>query len=454
MSAASAVAPPAQLSKVDADKQEAAIMRRVALRLVPFLLVAYLAAVIDRTNVGFASIQMNHAIGMTEAAFGLAGGVFFLSYFAFEIPSNLALERLGASRWLAFVMITWGLVAGATAFVTGPTGFLVMRVVLGAAEAGFFPGVILYMTYWFPSQYRARMMGWFVLSVPASGIVGSPISGALLNADGFLGLHGWQWMFLIEALPAVLLGFVALWWLTDRPEKARWLSADERDLLVARLAADRRSLAARQVEHLSFWRLVTNGRVLMLTLICAATVTISAMLGIYQPLIIKGFGVGNFETGLLNAIPYIVACIAMVVCGRHSDRTRERIWHNAIPMLAVVVAMLLTLVAQGLVLNMILLVVIISGTFACKGPFWALATEALPASMAAIAIAEINALGSLPGFGASYLIGLIRQTTGSFPLSIMPIAALCFLGVLGVLSLGYQARRTAPHGGELPLAKS
>jgi MFS family permease len=436
----------------ETDQQEAAILRRVSLRLVPFLLVAYLVAVIDRTNVGFASIQMNHDIGMTGAAFGFAGGIFFLSYFVFEIPSNLALQRFGASRWLARVMITWGLVAGATAFVTGPTGFLVMRVILGAAEAGFFPGVILYMTYWFPSHYRARMMGWFVLSVPASGIVGSPISGALLQIDGFLGLHGWQWMFVMEALPAVVLGFVAIWWLTDRPEQARWLSADERALLAARLAADRQALAAQQVEHLSFWRLVTNGRVLMLTLICASTVTISAMLGIYQPLIIKGFGVGNIETGLLNAIPYIVACIAMVVCGRHSDRTRERIWHNAIPMLAVVVAMLLTLVAHGLMLNMLLLVVIITGTFACKGPFWALATEALPPSVAAVAIAEINALGSLPGFGASYLIGVIKQATGSFPLSIMPIAALCFLGVVGVLIMGRQARRGSVAAAEIPLA--
>ena len=375
-----------------------------------------------------------------------------MSYFFFEIPSNLALQRFGASKWLARVMITWGLVAGATAFVTGSTGFLVMRVLLGAAEAGFFPGVILYLTYWFPSHYRARMMGWFILSVPASGIIGSPISGALLDAEGFLGLHGWQWMFVMEAVPAVLLGLFALWWLTDRPEKARWLSADERTWLVARLAADRQALAARQVEQLSFWRLVTNGRVLMLTLICASTVTISAMLGIYQPLIIKSFGVGNFETGLLNAIPYIAACIAMVVCGRHSDRTRERVWHNAIPMLAVVIAMLLTLVAKGLAVNMVLLVVIISGTFACKGPFWALATEALPASMAAVAIAEINALGSLPGFGASYLIGAIRQATGSFPLSIMPIAALCFAGVVGVLIVGNQTRRNALRTGKSPLA--
>ena len=452
MSDASAANRPGPLSMLDADRREAAILRRVSLRLVPFLLVAYLVAVIDRTNVGFASIQMNHDIGMTGAAFGFAGGIFFLSYFIFEIPSNLALQRFGASRWLARVMISWGIVAGATAFVTGPTGFLVMRVILGAAEAGFFPGVILYMTYWFPSKYRARMMGWFILSVPASGIVGSPISGALLEADGFLGLHGWQWMFLMEAVPAVLLGVVAIWWLTDRPEQARWLSADDRDLLAARLVADRQALASGQVKRLSFWRLVTNGRVLLLTLVCASTVTISAMLGIYQPLIIKGFGVGNFETGLLNAVPYVAACIAMVVCGRNSDRTGERIWHNAIPMLAVVVAMLLTLVAHGLLLNMVLLVVIISGTFACKGPFWALASEALPPSMAAVAIAEINALGSLPGFGASYLIGAIRQATGSFPLSIMPIAALCFAGVIGVLIIGRQARQSAMRSGDVPLA--
>ena len=415
------------------DPREAAIMRRVGLRLIPFLVIAYLVAVIDRVNVGFASLQMNHDLGLTHAAFGLAAGVFFLTYFIFEVPSNLVLQRVGASRWLARIMISWGMVAGATAFVAGPTSFLTMRLILGAAEAGFFPGVILFLTYWFPSHYRARMMGLFVLSVPASGIVGSPISGLLLGSEGFLGLHGWQWMFIAEALPAVLLGIFGLFWLTDGPAKAKWLSADERAWLAARLEADRRASAFGQVAALPLWRMLMNGRVLLLTLVCAATVTISAALGIWQPIIIKSFGVGNFQTGMLNAIPYIAACIAMVLWGRHSDRTLERVWHNVLPMSAAVIAMVATLFTTNLSVMMVLLTVIIVGTFACKGPFWALATEALPASIAAAAIAEINALGSLPGFFASTLIGWIKDATGSYPIAIMPIAALCFAGVIGVL---------------------
>ena len=417
------------------DPREAAVMRRVAFRLLPFLAIAYLVAVIDRVNIGFASLQMNHDLGLSQAAFGLAGGVFFISYFVFEIPSNIALQRVGARRWLARIMITWGLVAGATAFVTGPISFLVMRLVLGAAEAGFLPGVILFLTYWFPSHYRARMTGLFVLSVPASGILGSPLSGMLLGAEGVLGLHGWQWMFIVEALPAVAMGVFGLWWLTDTPTQARWLSPEDRTWLAARLEADQLHLASQQVPALPFWRMVANGRVLLLVLISASTVTISSVLGIWQPIIIKSFGVSNLGAGFLNAIPYIAACIAMVLCGRHSDRTRERVWHNAIPMFAVVLAFIATLFTANLVIVMVSLTVVMVGTYACKGPFWALATETLPPAMAGAAIAGINALGSLPGFFASALIGAIKDATGSYPIATMPIAALCLVGAIAVFRL-------------------
>ena len=431
------------------DSREAKIMRRVAARLIPFLFCGYVVASIDRVNIGFASLEMNHDLGFTRAAFGLAGGAFFLSYFVFEIPSNLWLQKFGASRWLSRIMITWGLVSGATAFVIGPKSFLVMRLLLGAAEAGIFPGTILFLTYWFPSYYRARMVGLFMVSIPVSGIIGSPISGLLLGVQGVLGLHGWQWMFLVEALPSVLLGLFGLFWLTDGPEAAKWLSADEREWLVARLAADRRVLASREVMSVPFWRMMANRHVLLLTLVCASTLTATGVLGIWQPIIIKSFGVKNWEAGLLNAIPYIAAALAMVAWARHSDRRHERIWHNVLPMLAAVIAMVGTLFTTNLVVMMGLMTVLMVGVFACKGPYWALATELLPNSMAAGGLAQITAFSALPSFFASYLIGAIKDATGSFPIAIMPIAALCGAGIIGVLLL---RPRLLDAGPSLPIA--
>jgi sugar phosphate permease len=440
MSVPRSAAPP-----LEGDPREAAVMRRVAWRLMPFVVAAYLVSVIDRVNIGFASLQMNHDLGLTQTAFGLAGGAFFLTYCAFEVPSNAALQRVGARRWLARIMISWGVVAGATAFVAGPGSFLVMRLMLGAAEAGFFPGVILFLTYWFPSDYRARMMGLFVLSVPVSGIVGSPLSGLLLETEGLLGLHGWQWMFIVEALPAVGLGMFGLGWLTDRPAEARWLSAEDRAWLAARLEADRQDLAARQMPALRFGSMITDRRILLLTLVGASTVTVSTALGIWQPIIIKSFGVSNGATGVLNAIPYVAASVALLLWGRHSDRGHERVWHNAIPMCIVVLALVGTLFTSDLRAVMGLLMLVMVGTYACKGPFWALATAALPPPMAGAAIAQINALGSLPGFFASALIGTIKDATGSYPIATLPIAGLCLAGLAGVFVLGRRNYCPAPR---------
>jgi ACS family tartrate transporter-like MFS transporter len=413
---------------------EAETMRKVSRRLVPFLLIAYLVSVIDRTNIGFAGMQMSHDVGLTQSMFGLAGGIFFVSYFLCEVPSNLVLERVGARRWLARIMITWGLIAGATALVSGPKTFFTMRLLLGAAEAGFLPGAIYYLTQWFPSAYRSRVMAWFVLSVPAAGLLGSPISGALLNLGGVLGIRGWQWLFMLEAGPAVLLGIFALYWLTDTPQQARWLTAEQRAWLIGRLADD----ASRRYAppRTSVWKTLSDWRVLLLTLVCGSTVTISTVLGFWQPLIIRSFGVSYFHAGLLTGLPYGVAAVAMIVWGRMSDRYGERIWYNVLPMTLAVAGMVGTLFVSSLSATVFLFVLVMVGTYACKGPFWALATEAVPASASAAGLAQINALGSLPGFFASYLIGAIREHTGSYPLAIMPIAGFCALGVATVLLIG------------------
>ncbi|MBV9825742.1 MAG: MFS transporter [Alphaproteobacteria bacterium] len=435
-----AAAPPSHPAAAD-RALEARVMRRVFWRLMPFLLFAYLICYIDRVNVGFASLQMNKALGLDPKIYGLGAGIFFLGYFILEVPSNLALERFGARTWIARIMITWGLISGAMAFIGGSTSFLVMRVLLGAAEAGFFPGVILYLTYWFPAEQRARIVGIFMVAIPAAGLIGSPLSGAILSLDGALGYAGWQWVFLLEAAPAVLGGIVAFVWLTDRPTSASWLAADERDWLIAKLDAERRRATA--VPHLSLWQVLANPYVLVLALVYSGAAGASSALALWQPQILKSFGLSNIETGFVNAIPYGIAAVLMVIWGRRSDRSGERVWHNAIPLSWIVIALLCTLFVQGQLWIMVaLLAVVLSGTYACKGPFWALSSEMLGPAAAAAGLAQINALGNLAGFVTNYLLGWIKDETGSFALSLMPIVVLSAAGMIAVLLIGRGRPRT------------
>src|SRR6185312_5200433 len=274
-------------------------MARVFWRLMPFLLAAYLICYIDRVNVGFASLQMNKAVGIDPKTYGLGAGIFFIGYFILEVPSNLGLERFGASRWIARIMISWGMLSAAFALVGGSTSFLVLRFLLGAAEAGFFPGVILYLTYWFPAEQRAKIVGIFMVAIPVAGLTGSPLSGAILGMDGVLGLGGWQWVFLLEAAPAVLLGVAAFFWLTDKPEHAHWLSAAEREWLVAKLAAERQRTT--RVKHLSVWQTMGNRHVLIMALVYSGAAGASSALALWQPQLIKSFGLANFNPGLMRA---------------------------------------------------------------------------------------------------------------------------------------------------------
>ena len=319
------LAAPAEAGPADAALARATI-RRVTWRLMPFLVAAYLFSIVDRSNIGFASLQMNHDIGLTQTVFGLAGGIYFIAYFLFEVPSNLALERFGASTWIARVMITWGLVAGATAFCVGPKSLLAMRFLLGAAEAGFFPGVILYLTYWFPSAYRARMVGIFMVSIPAANALGSPIAGYLLAADGALGLRGWQWLFILEAVPTILMGFAAYFWLTDRPANAAWLTPAQRGWLAGEIERDAALRLVNRAQQMTLWQTLFDRRVLFLALVSASTTTVSTALAIWQPIIVRAFGLSYVETGFISALPYVAACVAMVLWGRRSDRTGERLW--------------------------------------------------------------------------------------------------------------------------------
>jgi MFS transporter, ACS family, tartrate transporter len=427
---------------MSADQQEETIMRRVFWRLMPFLLMAYLVAYIDRVNVGFAALQMNKAVGIDPKTFGLGAGIFFIGYFILEVPSNLALERFGASKWIARIMLSWGVISGACALIGGPTSFLVLRFLLGAAEAGFFPGVILYLTYWFPSEYRAKIVGIFMVAIPVAGLTGSPISGAILGMDGVLGLGGWQWVFIIEAVPAIALGLLSFTWLTDRPEHARWLSQQERDWLATKLAAERQRVT--KVKQLSVWQVMVNKHVLVMALVYSGAAGASSAMAVWQPQVIKAFGLTNLETGFLNAIPYAIAAVWMVLWGRSSDRTGERVWHNALPLGWMGLAMIATIWAHNLYVLLPLLTLVLAGTYASKGPFWALSSEWLAAPVAAAGLAQINALGNLSGFFCNYLIGWIKDETGSFPLAIMPIAVLAIAGTIAVLLIGRNQPRTQP----------
>jgi ACS family tartrate transporter-like MFS transporter len=420
---------------------ETVVMRRVFWRLMPFLLAAYLICYIDRVNVGFASLQMNKAVGIDPKTYGLGAGIFFIGYFLLEVPSNLGLERFGASKWIARIMISWGIISASFALIGGPTSFLVLRFLLGAAEAGFFPGVILYLTYWFPSEYRAKIVGIFMVAIPVAGLTGSPISGAILGLDGTLGLGGWQWVFLLEAVPAILLGFVSFFWLTDRPEHAKWLTVEERGWLANKLLAEKQRVS--KVKQLSVWKVMVNKHVLIMALVYSGAAGASSALALWQPQVIKSFGLTNLETGFLNAVPYAISAILMIFWGRSSDRSGERVWHNALPLGWMGLALLATFFAHSLWVLLPLLTLVLCGTYASKGPFWALSSEWLAAPVAAAGLAQINALGNLSGFVCNFLIGWIKDETGSFPLALMPIAALALAGTISVLIIGRGQPRTA-----------
>jgi MFS transporter, ACS family, tartrate transporter len=417
---------------------EAATMRRVAWRIVPFLMLCYFVSFVDRVNAGFAALDMNRDLHLSSAVFGLGGGLFFVSYFLFEVPSNLALERIGARRWIARIMITWGIVAGAMALIEGLRSFYALRLLLGAAEAGFFPGVMLYITYWFPSAYRARIIGWFTVAIPVSAFLGSPISGALLGTDGWLGLHGWQWMFILEGAPAILLGLACLFVLDDRPHAAKWLSTDQRNWLTSRLTAE--DAAARPVPHQSLWRVLTNRRVLALALVLAGTTANSSGLQLWSPQILKAYGLTNWQTGLVNAIPFAIAAVAMIWWGRRSDRLNERIWHTVLPLVLVAVGLAGAVLFHSLTATIVILCLATIGIYACKGPVWAVSTEWLSAGVAAAGLAQINALSNLAGFGTVYVVGAVKDWTGSFSLGMLPLVALAAVSAVTMWALGRNSR--------------
>jgi len=413
----------------------AAAIRKATRRLIPFLCLAYAINFLDRVNIGFAALHMNKDLGFTPAVFGFGAGIFFLGYIAFEIPSNLALHRFGARLWIARIMISWGLVACAMALVHTDTGFYVMRFLLGVAEAGFFPGIILYLTFWFPAERRARIVALFMAAVPLATVVGAPLSGALLKMRGVLGLAGWHWLFIVEGIPAILLGVAAFFVLTDKPGHASWLTKDEASALEAALHEDAET--AKTVGYADLWQALTQPRVLALGLLYFLMVIGLYGIGFWMPQVIQTFWLDPVSVGFLTAIPYLFAAIAMVAWGRHSDRTGERCWHIALPLFLAAAAFAWSANWGPLLPTMIALTLATLGFYAAFGPFWSLPTALLTGTGAAAGIALVNSMGNAAGFAGPYIVGVLKEATGSFSAALLFLAAALALG--GLMALAFRA---------------
>jgi MFS transporter, ACS family, tartrate transporter len=423
-----------------ASEIQTRVLRKITWRIVPFIMLLYFVAFIDRVNIGFASLTMNKDIGLSPTVYGFGAGIFFWGYFLFEVPSNIILHKVGARIWIARVMITWGIVSAAMAFVQGPTSFYVLRFLLGVAEAGFFPGIILYLSYWFPARQRAAVTALFMAAAPLSTVLGSPVSGALLEMDGMLGFKGWQWLFVLEAFPAALLGFVVLAFLTDRPEKAKWLADDERRWLVETMNVESTSKAATS-KH-SIWRGLADPRVLALALIYFGTSAGLYTLGVWAPQIIKQFGLSTLQVGFLNALPASAAVVAMVLWARHSDRTGERTWHVVLACLLAAAGLAFAGLATGVVTVLVALTLVNIGISSAKPPLWSMPTLFLSGPAAAAGIATINSIGNLGGFVGPAMIGWIKDQTGSFVGGLYFVAGLLVLSA--VLTLLLSRVKTAP----------
>jgi len=422
---------------------EARVSRKLMLRIIPFVMLLYFVSFLDRVNVGFAGMTMNKAIGLSPTAFGLGGGLFFIGYFLFEVPSNLILHRVGARLWIARVMVTWGIVSAASAFVVGPNSFYALRFVLGVAEAGFFPGVILYLSLWFPVRQRAVAAAWFMAAAPISTAIGSPISGAIMKLPPVAGLADWQMLYILEAIPAIILGFVVLKYMTDSPSKAHWMQSEEREWLMTKLKAeaDARELhAGHTAGALSALR---DPRVLALALIYFGTSAGLYTLGLWAPLIIRQYGFGSFETGLIAGIPSVLAVIAMILWARHSDRTEERTWHVVLPCVLACLGFVLVGEASTALMVILALVIVNIGISAAKAPVWAMPSVFLSGAGAAAGIAMINSVGNLGGFVGPFVIGWLKNVTGSYSAGLYVVAATLAVSAIVTLMLSRQARQ--PH---------
>jgi D-galactonate transporter len=418
-------------------------LSKVSWRLLPLLMVSYFVAYLDRVNLGFAGASMSKDLGFTATVFGNAAGIFFIAYFLFEVPSNLALDRFGARRWIARIMFTWGVLSMAQAWVGGATSFNVVRFLLGLAEAGFFPGVIYYLTLWYPAAYRARIVGWFMFAIPISTVIGSPISGYILNMDGVWGMRGWQWLFILEAVPALVLTFVVLLYLPDRPKDAKWLTREESDWLQGTLDAEQRHRES--IHKISWKQSLLNWKVIALGFVYMGVTVPLYGLGFFLPQIIKGFGgLSNVEIGFINAFPYLVGAIAMVLWTRWSDAMRERKAFLLVSLACIFVGLVAAAQTSAPMPKMAAVTLAAFGIFTALPVFWTVPTALLSGVAAAAGIAWINAIGNLGGYIGPTIFGVLKDRMGNDFYAVLFLALLSVVGLALVLIVGHDKR--AEHG--------
>jgi D-galactonate transporter len=430
--------PNQQQTDRQSDRQLDHLYRRVSWRLMPFLFLCYVAAYLDRVNVGFAKLQMLADLQFSDTVYGIGAGIFFIGYFLFEVPSNLLMTRAGARIWIARIMISWGVISSALMFADSVATFYVLRFLLGAAEAGFFPGIILYLTYWYPARRRARMVALFMSGVAVAGVVGGPLSGWIMTAfAGRHGLSGWQWLFLLEGLPSVLIGIWTLFYLDDGIRSAKWLGEDDKRQLERAIEADRKDQLAMPLKQV-----FSSGKVWLLALVYFLFVMGLYGVSFWLPQLIKNSGVKDvFNIGLLTAIPYGLAAVVMVLAARHSDRSGERRWHTALAALAGALGLVVaTVYSDNTLVAMAALSVATAGILTTFPIFWSLPTAMLGGAAAAAGIAMINSIGNLAGFVSPYLVGAIKDATASTASGIYLLAASLLAGAVLVLVVGKGAR--------------
>jgi ACS family tartrate transporter-like MFS transporter len=423
-----------------AEELSIVILRKVTWRLIPFLFLLYIIAWLDRVNVGFAGLQMNADLGFSSTVFGFGSGIFFLGYCLFEIPSNIILERVGARIWIARIMVTWGLISTGLMFVRTPAAFYLLRFLLGVAEAGFFPGVIYYLSLWYPTAQRARAIAAFMTAVPVTGLIGGPLSGALLGLDGIYGLKGWQWLFLLEGLPAVILGSSVIFYLNDRPETTCWLAPAERDWLVKTLAAERKACVLRPdirvaLTDATVWKL---GGIFLL--VAAGFYGYS----FWAPLVIKSLtGLSNFKVGLVLGAISAVTILGMLLNSYHSDQTSERAMHIAMPLLVMAVGLVGCALLRQPVLAIIALALVPLGHCASYGPFWSMPTQFFTGPAAAAGIALVTMIANVGSFAGPTLIGILKTRTGTHTAAFLLLGALAVVAALLALRIGPAQARSS-----------